>query len=540
MGKMMSRCRLFLANSLIFLGALMPAVRFFINIFRFKQVQANKLKNLYDQNRDTAYMRELWVNEDTGRPAFPLTGWSVYEKYISQIMANQQSVLTREAVVLLEPTSGTTSGTKYIPYTRGLQKEFNQAIQPWLAGLYLSWPSLLFTSQYWSVSPATQPKSQSESAVPIGFEADSQYLGAGRSKIMDQILIVPQWVRNISEQEKWSYVTIFYLVRDKNLGMLSIWHPSFLTILLEKIKVCFPKLISDIAAGRIAAEANLKTTPLPRRARELALLDVSDASFFEKLWPRLKVISCWADNENEESLAALKNSFPSTFIQPKGIIATEGMISFPFGKTLGLAAYRSHLLEFIDTVDNKLKRLDQLKLQGEYEPVISTAGGLYRYRMNDLVKVTGFYRSKLPQFSFLHKRDFVADIRGEKVHLRQVLEIRERVISKWPGIRFFMVAPTISEKRAFYSCFIFAYNSDELQCRELRALVDILLSNNFHYEYARQLGQLEEPRVYLLEYDPVEDIMNHIESTGVKRGDIKPMPLSTLTNWHEVLKGKYW
>lgn len=536
---MMSRCILFLANSLIFLGALIPAARFFIHLFHFKKIQTGKLQKLYDQNRDTVYIRKLRVNEETGRPVVPLTDWSAYDNHIRQIMESQQGVLTTEPVILLEPTSGTTSGTKYIPYTRGLQKEFNQAIQPWLAGLYLTWPSLLFRSQYWSVSPATQPKCQPESAVPIGFEADSQYLGAGRSKIMDQILAVPHWVRNIGEQEKWSYETIFYLVRDKNLGMLSVWHPSFLTILLEEIKLHFPELISDIAAGRIAAKADLKTAPLPRRARELALLDVSDAGFFEKLWPRLKVISCWADNENEESLIALKKAFPSVFIQPKGIMATEGVISFPFGKSFGLAAYRSHLLEFIDPVDDQLKRLDQLKLHGEYEPVISTAGGLYRYRMNDLVKVTGFFRNKLPQLRFLHKRDFVADIRGEKVHLQHVLEIKETIIKKWPGVRFFMMAPVISGKKAFYCCFILADHINKGQCRELQEQVDMLLSKNFHYEYARQLGQLNEPRLFLLKNDPVESIINHIESTGIKRGDIKLMPLSKLTNWTEVLEGEY-
>ncbi len=539
MGRMMSKCRLFIANSMIFLAALVPTLRFIINLFRFKKAQAVKFNNLYDQNRDTAYILKLRNKKDKGLPVLPITDWSTYEKYIRQIMEGQKDVLTKEPVILLEPTSGTTSYTKYIPYTRGLQMEFNQAIQPWLAGLYLNWPSLLFASQYWSISPASHSKKLSDTTIPIGFETDSQYLGAGRSKIMNQILTVPQWVCNISEQEKWSYTTIFYLVRDKNLGMISVWHPSFLTILLEKIKIGFSELLIDIAAGRISAETGLAVPPLPQRARELAMLNVSDDDFFEKVWPRLKVISCWADNENEESLVALKNAFPSTFFQPKGIIATEGMISFPFGRTFGLAAYRSHLLEFVDTKDNQLKRLDQLELHGEYEPVISTAGGLYRYRMNDLVKVTGFYKDKLPQLKFMCKKDFVADIRGEKVHLQHVLKIQAMVSKKWDSINYFMMAPTISGEKAFYCCYIFSDKNAKLRCEELLTLVDMLLSKNFHYEYARQLGQLEEPRVYILENNPVEDIINHIESSGIKRGDIKLMPLSTFNNWDKILKGKY-
>jgi hypothetical protein len=79
-----------------------------------------------------------------------------------------------------------------------------------------------------------------------------------------------------------------------------------------------------------------------------------------------------------------------------------------------LPAYRSHLLEFIDLRNDQLKSLGELELHREYEPVISTGGGLYRYRMNDVVKVTGFYRSKLPLLQFLYKRDYVSDIRGKR------------------------------------------------------------------------------------------------------------------------------
>jgi len=40
--------------------------------------------------------------------------------------------LTEEPVLLLEPTSGSTSAKKLIPYTRGLQREFSSAIGKWL------------------------------------------------------------------------------------------------------------------------------------------------------------------------------------------------------------------------------------------------------------------------------------------------------------------------------------------------------------------------------------------------------------------------
>jgi len=609
----MRRCICFLANALIFLSTLGATIRFFLNLRNFRKRQDKKLRSLYEKNRETVFLKDLRLKGHCNPHELPLTAWDDYESYVRQIRKNEQNVLTKEKVLILEPTSGTTTYTKYIPYTRGLQQEFNRAIRPWLAGLYLNRPSLFFSSQYWSISPLSQKNNEINQAIPVGFEQDSQYLGGRLSRVMDRIMTVPGQIKNIIDYETWARVTIFYLVRDKNLGLISVWHPSFLTILLEKIKTSFPDIISDIEKGRISCgegrispsghgisnepggggistdsgggsrtneswgggfsfkpggggistepwgggisdksgsgsrtiepgsggftDLNLK--PLPVRARELRSIDPSKEDFYRQIWPRLKVISCWADDPEENSLAELRKIFPSVWIQPKGLIATEGIISFPFGKTSGLPAYRSHLLEFIDLGNGELKSPGDLELHREYEPVISTGGGLYRYRMNDVVKVTGFYRNKLPLLQFLYKRDYVSDIRGEKVSLQHVREILKRVKKEWPEIRFIMLSPAIIGSKAFYCCYIAPGDNSKIPFAELAGLTDECLRKNFHYHHARQTGQLAKPEVFLLEKDPVKDIINHIESAGVKRGDIKLLPLSRQTIWPKILKGRF-
>ncbi len=485
----------------------------------------------------------------------PVTDWGDYERYITQILSNEQNVLTKEKVLILEPTSGTSSHTKYIPYTRGLEKEFKRAIKPWLLGLYLTRPSLLLLNQYWSISPPAHTDNELSHSVPVGFEQDSQYLGGRLSRVMDQIMTVPAKVKDITGYEDWARATIFFLVGDRHLGLISVWHPSFLTILLENIRANFSDIVSDIEKGMItcggsgifaesrpggtASEYLPELNPNPGRASELQRIDPSKEDFFLRIWPRLKVISCWADDPEETSLLELRKIFPSVWIQPKGLIATEGIISFPFGKTSGLPAYRSHLLEFIDLRNGELKFLCELELHREYEPVISTSGGLYRYRMNDVVKVTGFYRRKFPLLQFLYKRDYVSDVRGEKVSLQQVREIVEQVKIQWPAIRFFMMSPVVKGNKAFYCCYIDYPEDSGILPDELAGLIDHSLRKNFHYNNARQIKQLSGPEVFLLEKDPVEDIVNHIESTGIKRGDIKLLPLSRYTIWPQILKGRF-
>ncbi|MCA1761101.1 MAG: GH3 auxin-responsive promoter family protein, partial [Bacteroidales bacterium] len=187
----MKRCMCLLANTLIFISTLRAGIGFFLNLRNFRKIQGKKLKTLYEKNRETVFLKDFRL-KSTGNPQeLPLTDWNDYESHIRQIMKNEPNVLTKEKVLMLEPTSGTTSHTKYIPYTHGLRKEFKRAIQPWLLGLYLKWPSLFFSNQYWSISPAALNKNEPGHSVPVGFEHDSQYLGGRLSRVMDKVMTVP-------------------------------------------------------------------------------------------------------------------------------------------------------------------------------------------------------------------------------------------------------------------------------------------------------------------------------------------------------------
>ena len=62
-------------------------------------------------------------------------------------------MLTADRVKLFQPTSGSSSATKLIPWTATLGREFRRGISPWLAALYRRKPALLGGTAYWSISP---------------------------------------------------------------------------------------------------------------------------------------------------------------------------------------------------------------------------------------------------------------------------------------------------------------------------------------------------------------------------------------------------
>jgi len=58
--------------------------------------------------------------------------------------------------------------------------------------------------------------------------------------------------------------------------------------------------------------------------------------------------------------------------------------------------------------------------------LLTTTGGLYRYCINDVVEVTGFYH-QAPLLAFVRKGKDMSNLTGEKLHVNQILLAMEQV-----------------------------------------------------------------------------------------------------------------
>jgi len=268
---------------------------------------------------------------------------------------------------------------------------------------------------------------------------------------------------------------------------MSVWHPSFLSILL----------------------AGLSREP-------------------KDLWPRLRLISCWADGQANAAAQALQQRFPGARIQPKGVIATEAIISIPFAGQFPLAI-SSHFLEFLDDAGN-VKRAHELVSGALYEVIVSTGGGLWRYRLNDLIRVEGFIRAT-PSIRFVGKAGAISDLFGEKLSdafVSQVLD-KLRASAVLDGV-FAMLAP---QGNAYI-----LYVQGNATPATLQAL-DKMLRENPHYAYCRDLGQLATPRLFKIDSDANAAMLKRLTAQGQRLGDIKPAALSQLDGWPAHFEGEF-
>jgi hypothetical protein len=523
---------------------------------RVADAQAEVLAEILRCNRDTDFGRRYGFSRLDGPRAYrehvPHSRYDDYADAIRRIGEGERGVLTRDPVRLLEPTSGSTGGEKLIPFTASLRRQFQRAVSAWVFDLFRHRPALRRGRAFWSVSPAVAAGRRTACGIPIGFEDDAAYVGAAQRWLIQRLLVVPSEACRLSDVESFQYCTLWFLLRAADLASISVWNPTFLTSLLAPLEAWHDRLCFDLRRGRPEPP-----TPLPpelprrfaaaaagRRAKELQTIFGRDLPWPEKLrliWPKLALISCWADAGAGRYFELLRSLFPTVEFQPKGLLATEGCVSLPLlGRPGAVLAVRSHFFEF-QPVDapREIRLAHELERGGRYCVILTTGGGLYRYELRDEIEVVGF-ENQCPLLRFVGKADCISDLVGEKVsepHVRAVLHALFERHCLRPS--FALVVPVESPPR--YRLYVQAPTLDvNLPLLEtLAAELDDRLSENPHYGYARRIGQLAPVEVLALlpHGEPGWDVYRReCIARGMRWGDIKPLLLDARPGWPTVFE----
>lgn len=355
------------ANAAWVLSSLPEALAFRASLHRVEEVQRNLLLRIVRRNRDTDFGRQHDFASirtvDDYLLRVPVRTYEDFEPYL-----HRPHALTAEPIDHFEPTSGSTGAVKLIPYTRSLRAEVARAIATWVVASYNTDPRAFAGPAYWSLSPVGVGPRRTAAGIRIGFDGDDEYVGPLRGALVRAVQAVPPSVRLIADIDAFRRETLSHLRRCRSLSLISVWHPSFLLLLL------------------------------------------GDA---QPDWPNLRVISCWTDAGAAPAAAELARRFPHARIEPKGLLSTEGVVSIPIGAEAPALAYRSHFVELHPA-------------HGHHEVILTTGGGLYRYATGDLVDVVG-YRGTCPLLRFVGRKR-VVDHFGEKLHEVFVRERIERFV----------------------------------------------------------------------------------------------------------------
>lgn len=502
-----------------------------------RRAQERVLRRLLKANRGTAFGQAHDFAAIRTPAEFsarvPLAEYEAFEDSIRAAREGHDFSLAAERPELLEPTSGSSGAPKLIPVTPSLRREFAAAVQPWIAWLLLAHPRLLLGRHYWAVSPNTPMALESPRAdghVPIGFSDDADYLGVLGRTVARGILANPADLRDVTDPESFTGLTLLFLLADRNLRLISVWHPSFLAVLLASLPRHLPEILVALRSGTLPAGKATDAQPREslgrrfrsdrRRADELEALDLArHPERLAQVWPKLEVISCWAGPRSEPWLADLRRLFPRTIVQPKGLLATEGCVSLPTGcGRKRPCAVASHYLEFVRSEDGVAVPVWKLVLGQEYSVVLTTGGGLWRYRLHDRVKVVDFCHAT-PCLEFLGKDNAVSDMVGEKLAERHVAEALAEVwLDDGIELLFAMVVPEPGCAGRAVVGYLLLLEVEQTAAAQAELphwceRVERCLRRNYHYDHARNRGQLAPLRGVL-----VRDGARSFREAEVRRG----------------------
>jgi hypothetical protein len=465
----------------------------------------------------------------------PITDYEYWQTSIHKQQKNDDPVLTKHSCQRYQPTSGSTSKIKWIPYTQAFLAELDHAIAPWLGDMYQQYPGILKGKHYWSLSWVP---SDLRNKLTTSINNDLQLLPWWKRLFMAGTMAVPESISLAETSDESFFATACYLLSCRDLSFISVWSPTFALSLLQFIQQHKDDLQQTLNQGVWPQHlAGLKGISCPKNAESAKIIThwngKIDADFTQSIWPNLALISAWDTSSSKIWAKKLHALFPHCEFQGKGLWATEGVISIPFQNKYPLAL-NSHFYEFEDLTTNKIHTSWQLKEGQNVRPIISSSNGLLRYAMKDQLRVTSFIHL-CPCFEFIGRIDGT-DLVGEKLSPEvaiQLINHFNQFDTITPITLIALPANTNKDKPRYIllcSATSSLISSDkELTEADFSKRLEEQLCEHFHYKLARELGQLNSARV-LIKQNALDLYAQYKVDQGMVKGNIKVEPLITWEN----------
>jgi hypothetical protein len=220
---------------------------------------------------------------------------------------------------------------------------------------------------------------------------------------------------------------------EKNIVGITASLYSLIVIFMNYLYNNYEVLINDIEKGTIDSSISLpddvreslleKIEPMPERAEELREIfkNGPDIQFMPLIWPKLQYVLGIGTGDLSHYDKILKEKFHGGKIHSiyMGIQSSEGLWSVSKGvdDINSILVPDSSFMEFLD-LDygddfSKCVTIDKLEVGKAYQIIVTSFVGLYRYRMNDCVKVTGFY-NETPTVEFMYRVNNTINMVAEK------------------------------------------------------------------------------------------------------------------------------
>ncbi len=497
--------------------------------FHADEINRNNLLTLMRDNKDTeigkTYDFGTMDGIDEYRRRLPLSHYEPFRGYVDSMLEGKNNVLTVYPVENYCRTSGTEGIAKNIPVTSEAFRRYGNAVgyrQEEIIKEFGGKRFMINTFRTDLSGESTKDLLLSESLFRYLYEEgsldESHFAGGFKTLFSDSLgdrLFVKLWVG----------------FAERDITVLESIFLYDLLIFFTYLEEFWEEVLSAMAKRRIPEGYKipedirnyLLSLPVSNdRLNEVRILCMGGAyGIAKKLWPGLKLVSGVSNR--------------SYFTEDKTLRAYIGDAQYYYLAYCASECYmgaavddndfnyvfmpRTAFYEFLPAEGGETTYLPlELELGKCYKPVITNFSGLYRYVMEDILRVQGFL-GKSPIFEFIMRSSQTLNIAGEKmdIHLieKAISELDDKNgISEWtigiehdttPG-RYFIAG--VSSKGYI------GFNTD------ISNKLDEKLSEyNPDYADLRQMDYIRRPQVLLMKPGTYGNVLKEI---GLAGGHKKP------------------
>ena len=340
------------------------------------------------------------------------------------------------------------------------------------------------------------------------------------------------------------YMKLRFALANRNISYLGTIFITTLESMFFYMEENWEMLCDDIEKGiindsvnipeEIRAKYNKKLKPNPKRADELRKefkKGFDESPIIPRIWPNVG----WMYGMGTGSLSFyakklrryIGDDIPMHYL---GYTATEAFMAVPleFNSYDYVILPQNGFYEFrpIDQegYDNLLTIKD-LEVGKEYEIILTNMSGFYRYRIEDVIKVTGYYNQS-PKITFCYRLNQIANISGEKVSSlafdEMVANLSETTGDLYIG---YSIYADRSTSPGHYKLFLELAEdiSDEKKATYNALFEEMLCKGNVSVEPLIKSGALGHPEVLFLKKGTYDDYREVLRSRGANLNQVKPI-----------------
>jgi sterol desaturase/sphingolipid hydroxylase (fatty acid hydroxylase superfamily) len=469
----------------------------------------------------------------------PVAEYQDLRPFIEAEIERGEAALTHESPTLYARTSGSTDTPKDIPLTLSYLRALRRIHHASVACQFRTCPEAFSGGIMAIVSPAF------EGALANGkpYGSASGMVAGSTPALVQEKFVVPAAVLTIKDSQV-KYLLILRLALGRSdVSYLGSANSATLLALIKLFREHQTQLIEDLRQGtfflshRVPAEVwsiiRARLRPKPERARELEDLQARGSLRLADLLPNLRLVVTWMGGSAGVTIDSLRRELsPRTRLLELGYLASEFRATVTIGRQRGsgLLTFDTHFFEFAereawDRGEREFLTLNQIRKGVDYYIIVTTPSGLYRYFINDVVRVRGKLH-ETPLIQFVQKGKGVTNITGEKLYEAQVISaVRSALVEMGRTPQFVMMLA--DEEARQYLLYVEPDAKPDRDPTELSAAVDSrLMKLNIEYASKRESNRLEPIRAAWLAPGTGEAYKRHCVQQGQREGQFKATALS--------------